>query len=62
MFKIHGHFNSHLFGKVTRKFFKNKITLGEKNLKLIKCPSFNKLIIENIDSNVKRDKVFYLGK
>jgi hypothetical protein len=47
--------------KIQNKNFKNKMTLGANNIAFSKSPSYNKLVIKNIEANVQRDKVFYLS-
>jgi calcineurin-like phosphoesterase family protein len=44
-----------------KRHFKNKLILKENNIKLIKSPAYNKVIIQNVDSVVTKDKAFYLG-
>jgi hypothetical protein len=51
----------HILQKISKKLFKNKITLTEENIEIHKYPVFVQLKVMGEGSNIK-NKTFYFGK
>ena len=48
--------------KLQKKLFKNKTILTSENISIMLHPAYNKIVLKNIDTNFKHNKVIYTGK
>jgi hypothetical protein len=50
-----------MFLKYSKKFFKNKVSLNSENLTIFKHPAYTKVMVKNVDTFIKKDRVIFLS-
>jgi hypothetical protein len=54
--------NGRMLLKFPKKFFKNKVILTNEHLVISKHPAYTKILIKNVDTFIKKDRVLFLSK